>query len=157
MREGIFIFQEKYTKDFLKRFKMDECKPNKTPMPSNGHLHLDEGGKLVDQTLYHSMIGSLLYLIASSPNIMFSVCMCARFQASPKEAHLVVVKRILKYLKHTPSIGLWYPKGARFQLVGYSDSDYAGCKISTIRDQSKQRLVHPMSRPPLRCVFLCVP
>ena len=60
---------------------------------------------------------------------MFSVCMCARFQANPKEAHLVAVKRILRYLKHTPNIGLWYPKGARFQLVGYSDSDYAGCKI----------------------------
>ena len=108
---------------------MDEYKPIKTPMPSNAHLDLDEGGKMVDQTLYRSMIGSLLYLTASRPDIMFSVCMCARFQANPKEAHLVVVKRILGYLKHTPSIGLWYPKGARFQLVGYSDLDYAGCKI----------------------------
>jgi hypothetical protein len=109
---------------------MDECKPIKTPMPSNGHLNLDEGGKSVDQTLYRSMIGSLLYLIVSRPDIMFSVCMCARFQASPKESHLVAIKRILRYLKHTPSIGLWYPKGARFQLVGYSDLDYAGCKIN---------------------------
>jgi hypothetical protein len=75
------------------------------------------------------MIGSLLYLIASRPDIMFSVCMCARFQANPKEAHLVSVKRILRYLKHTPSIGLWYSKGASFQLIGYSDLDYAGCKI----------------------------
>ena len=79
-------------------------------MPSNGHLNLDEGGKTVDQTLYRSMIGSLLYLTASRPDIMFSVCMCARFQANPKETHLVVVKRILRYLKHTPSIGLWYRK-----------------------------------------------
>ena len=108
---------------------MDECKPIKTPMPSNGHLDLDEGGKMVDQTLYCSMIGSLLYLTTSRPDIMFSVCMCARFQANPKEAHLVAVKRILRYINHTPSIGLWYPKGARFQLVGYSDSDYAGCKV----------------------------
>ena len=60
---------------------------------------------------------------------MFSVCMCARFQANPKETHLIAVKRILRYLKHTPSIGLWYPKGARFELIGYSDSDYAGCKV----------------------------
>ena len=75
------------------------------------------------------MIGRLLYLTASRPDIMFSVCMCARFQDNPKEAHLVTVKRILRYLKHTPSIGLWYPKEARFQLVGYFDSDYAGCKI----------------------------
>ena len=85
---------------------MDECKPIKTPMPSNGHLYLDEGGKTVDQTLYRSWIGSLLYLTASRPDIMFSVCMCARFQANPKEAHLVAAKRILRYLKHTPSIGL---------------------------------------------------
>jgi hypothetical protein len=102
MLEGIFISQEKYTKDLLKRFKMDDCKPIKTPMPSNGHLDLDEGSKPVDQTLYRSMIGSLLYLTASTPDIMFSVCMCAHFQACPKEPHLSAVKRILRYLKHTP-------------------------------------------------------
>jgi hypothetical protein len=77
MREGIFISQEKYTKDLLKRFKMDDCKPIKTPMPTNGHLDLDEGGKPVDQTLYRSMIGSLLYLTASRPDIMFSVYVCS--------------------------------------------------------------------------------
>ena len=87
-------------------------------MPTNGHLDLDEGGNTVDQTLYRSMIRSLLYLTASRPDIMFRVCICARFQANPKETHLIVVKRILKYLKHTPSIGLWYPKGAIFELVG---------------------------------------
>ena len=85
---------------------MNECKPIKTPMPSNRHLDLDEGGKSVDQTLYHSMIGSLLYLTASRPDIIFSVCIYARFQANPKETHLIAVKRILRYLKHTPSIGL---------------------------------------------------
>jgi len=106
LKEGTFIHQEKYTRDILKKFKMDDCKPIKTPMPTNGHLNLDEGGKSVDQTLYHSMIGSLLYLTASMPDIIFSVCMCARFQANPKESHLSAVKRILRYLKHTPSIGL---------------------------------------------------
>ena len=74
---------------------MDECKPIKTPMPSNGHLDLDEGGKTVDHTLYRSMIGSLLYLTTYRPDIMFSVCMCARFQANPKEAHLVALKESL--------------------------------------------------------------
>ena len=108
---------------------MDECKPIKTPMPSNGNLDLDEGGKTVDQTLYRSMIGSLLYLTASRPGIMFSVCMCAKFQANPKEAHLIAVKRILMYIKDTPSIGLWYPKGAIFELVGYSDSDMPVAKL----------------------------
>ena len=106
MREGIFISQEKYTKNLLKRFKIDECKPIKTPMSSNGHLDLDESGKSVDQTLHRSMNGSLLYLTASRPDIMFSVYMCARFQANPKEAHFSAIKRILRYLKHIPSISL---------------------------------------------------
>jgi hypothetical protein len=108
---------------------MEKCKTIKTPMPTNGHLDLDEGGNPVDQTLYCSMIGSLLYLTASRPDIMFSVCMCAWFQANSKKAHVRAVKRILRYLKHTPSVGLWYPKGDTFDLIGYSDSDYAGCKI----------------------------
>jgi hypothetical protein len=110
MREEIFISQEKYTKDLLKRFKMDDCKLIKTLMPSNGHIDLDEGAKPVDHALYRSMIGSLLYLTTSRPDIMFSVCMCARFQACPKELHLSAIKRILRYLKYTTSIGLCIPK-----------------------------------------------
>ena len=98
-------------------------------MATNEHFDLDEGGKSVDLKLYRSMIDSLLYLTASRPDIMFSVCMYARFQASPKEGHLKAVKRILRYLKHSSNIGLWYPKGAKFDLIGYSDSDYAGCKV----------------------------
>jgi hypothetical protein len=75
------------------------------------------------------MIGSLLYLCASRLDIMLSVCMCARFQANPKECHLMAVKRIFRYLVHTPNLGLWYHKGSTFDLLGYSDSDYAGCKV----------------------------
>jgi hypothetical protein len=95
LKEGTFIHQEKYTNDILKKFKMDDCKSIKTPIPTNAHLHLDEGGKSADQKLYRSMIGSLLYLTASRPDIMFSVCMCARFEANPKESHLSALKRIL--------------------------------------------------------------
>jgi hypothetical protein len=98
-------------------------------MATNAHLDQDEGGNLVDLKLYISMIGSLLYLITYRPDIMFSVYMCARFPASPKECHLMVVKQILRYLRQTPNLDLWYPKGAHFILVGYLDSDYAGCKI----------------------------
>ena len=98
-------------------------------MATNGHLDLDEGGNPVDQKFYHSMIGSLLYLTAPRPDIMFSVCMCAQFQAAPRECHLIAVKKILRYLKFTPNIGLWYSKGVHFDLVGFSDSDYAGCKV----------------------------
>nr|AAS98452.2 putative polyprotein [Oryza sativa Japonica Group] len=129
LKDGTFVSQTKYIKDLLKRFSLEDAKPIKTPMATNGHFDLDEGGKPVDLKLYRSMIGSLLYLTASRPDIMFSVCMCARFQAAPKECHLVAVKRILRYLKHSCTIGLWYPKGAKFKLVGYSDSDYAGCKV----------------------------
>ena len=129
LKDGTFVSQTKYIKDLLKRFGLEDAKPIKTPMATNGHLDLDEGGKPVDLKLYRSMIGSLLYLTASRPDIMFSVCMCARFQAAPKECHLVAVKRILRYLKHSSNIGLWYPKCAKFKLVGYSDSDYASCKV----------------------------
>jgi hypothetical protein len=108
---------------------MEDAKPIKTLMATNGHLDLDEGGKPVDLKLYRSMIGSLLYLAASRPDIIFSVCMCARFQTAPKECHLTIVKRIMRYFKYSPNVGLWYPKGAQFELVGYSDSDYASCKV----------------------------
>jgi hypothetical protein len=129
LREGTFLCQTKYTQDMLKKFGMAKAKPIKTPMASNGHLDLNEEGKPVDQKLYRSMIGSMLYLCASRPDIMLSVCMCARFQAHPKACHLVAIKRILRYLVHTKNLGLWYPKGSFFDLLGYSDSDYAGCKV----------------------------
>jgi hypothetical protein len=129
LKDGTFISQTKYTQDLLKWFEMKDAKPAKTPMGTNGHLDFNKGGKSVDQKAYWSMIGSLLYLCASRPDIMLSVCMCARFQSDPKECHLVVVKRILRYLVSTPCFGIWYPKRSTFDLIGYSDSDYAGCKV----------------------------
>ena len=86
-------------------------------------------GKGADQTKYRGLIGSLLYFIASRPDIMFVVCLCARFQANPKESHLKAAKRILKYLKGTTNVGLWYPSHCPIHLIGYSDSDFAGCKL----------------------------
>jgi hypothetical protein len=109
MKDGNFLSQEKYTKDLLKRFNMEKCKPIKTPMPTNGHLDLDEGGNPVDQTIYRS-IGSLLYLTASRPDIMFSVCMCARFQSNPKKAHLRVVKKFLGVLSTAQALAFGIPK-----------------------------------------------
>jgi hypothetical protein len=106
-----------------------DAKPAKTPMGTDVHLDLNKGGKSVDQKICRSMIGSLLYLCASRPYIMLSVCMCARFQSDPKECHLVAVKRILRYLVSTPCFRIWYLKGSTFDLIGYSDFDYAGCKV----------------------------
>jgi hypothetical protein len=112
------------------------------------------------------MIDSLLYLTISRPDIMFSVCMCARFQAAPRESHLTIVKRILRYLKFTPNIGLWFPKGAYFDLVGYSDLDYAGCKVDrkgtssgcqflerSLVSWSSKKQVQLLSQSPNRNIF----
>jgi hypothetical protein len=129
LKDGTFISQMKYTQDLLKRFGMKDAKPAKTPMGTDRHIDLNKGGKSVDQKAYRSMIGSLLYLCASRADIMLSVCMCARFQSDPKECHIVAVKRILRYLVSTPCFRIWYPKGSTFDLIGYSDSDYAGCKV----------------------------
>jgi hypothetical protein len=129
LKECTFICQTKYTKDMLKKLDMENAKPIKTSMPTNGHLDLNEDCMAVDQKVYRSMIGSLLYLCASRPDIMLSVCMCARFQANPKECHLIAIKRILRYLVHTPYFGFWYHKGSTFNLLGYSNSDYAGYKV----------------------------
>ena len=129
MKEGTFVGQPKYCKELLKRFEMDNSKPMATPMSTNVHLDKDEKGKEVDIKRYRGMIGSLLYLSASRPDIMFSVCMCARFQSSPRESHLKCVKHIMKYLLRTIDVGLWYPKGSYLALVGYSDADFAGCKL----------------------------
>ncbi|GAV77722.1 hypothetical protein CFOL_v3_21193 [Cephalotus follicularis] len=98
-------------------------------MSTTTKLDKDENGKEVDQKLYRSMIGSLLYLTASRPDIMFSVCLCARFQSSPKETHLIAVKRIFRYLAYTHLLGLFYSKDSLFNLHAFSDADYGGCKL----------------------------
>ena len=129
LKKGTFINQAKYIRDLLKKFNLEEVKAKNTLMGSSIKLDMDEKGKCVDQTKYRGMIGYLLYLTASRPDIMYSVCLCARFQACPKESHLNVVKRIFRYLKSTIDIDLWYPKCDNFELICYSDADFAGCKI----------------------------
>ncbi|GJZ42639.1 retrovirus-related pol polyprotein from transposon TNT 1-94 [Tanacetum coccineum] len=126
---GISISQEKYVKDLLKKYDLADSASVKCLMLPPNNLGLDESGVFVNKTVFRGMIGSLMYLTASKPDIQFSTCLCARYQANPKESHLVVVKRIFKYLKGTPNLGLWYPKGSGFDLKAYSDSDYAGCNL----------------------------
>uniref|UniRef100_UPI001CB948C2 uncharacterized mitochondrial protein AtMg00810-like n=1 Tax=Erigeron canadensis TaxID=72917 RepID=UPI001CB948C2 len=129
LTDGIFINQEKYIRDMLAKFDMSNITTKSTPMSPPNNLHADPDGQHVNPTLYRGMIGSLMYLTASRPDIMFATCLCARYQASPRESHLLAVKRIFKYLKGTSSLGLWYPKESSFDLVAYSDSDYAGCML----------------------------
>jgi hypothetical protein len=101
LKNDTFVSQGKYIKDMLKKFGMIDSKSISTPMGTNGNMDSDASGNMVDQKLYRSMIGSLLYVTASRPDVMFSVCMCTRFQASIRESHLKATKIILRYLKHT--------------------------------------------------------
>ncbi|KAI0488412.1 hypothetical protein KFK09_028243 [Dendrobium nobile] len=110
MDNETFLSQTKYIKDILKKYKMDSAKPMNTPMGSTIQLEKYPSGKSVDQKKYRGMIGFLLYLTANRQDIMFSVCLCARFQADPKESHLTAVKRIIRYLLSTPNIGIWFPR-----------------------------------------------
>ncbi|KAJ9541082.1 hypothetical protein OSB04_027588 [Centaurea solstitialis] len=128
--QGIFINQSKYTLDILKCFDFTGPKSASTPMSTSFQLDADTSGNPVDQKVYRAIIGSLLYLTASRPDIMFATCVCARFQCDPRESHLGAVKRILKYLKGTPNFGLWYPKDSGFELTAFTDSDHAGCKLN---------------------------
>ncbi|KAI3732713.1 hypothetical protein L1987_63920 [Smallanthus sonchifolius] len=125
--DGFFIHQSKYVKDILSRFKMEDCTPYDTPIPVNHKLNSDPDGKEVDCRLYHAMIGSLMYLTTSRPDIMFAVCICSRFKAKPKESHLIAVKRIFRYLKGKQRLGLWFPHGSNLEFNAYTDSDFDGC------------------------------
>ncbi|GJW13496.1 putative ribonuclease H-like domain-containing protein [Tanacetum coccineum] len=127
--EGIFISQDKYVADILKKFDFLSIRTATTPIESNKPMVKDEDGVDVDVHVYRSMIGSLMYLTASRPDIMFVVCACARFQVTPKASHLNAVKRIFRYLKHQPKLGLWYPRDSPFELEAYSDSDYGGASL----------------------------
>ncbi len=125
--EGLFLSQEKYLNEMLKKFQMEDSSPVSTPMVSGCKLSKDDPSPEVDQKTYRSMIGSLLYLTASRLDIMHAVGMVGRFQAAPKQSHLVAVKRIFKYLKGTLTYGLWYPRNQNFQLMAYSDAGWANC------------------------------
>ncbi|GKA04252.1 putative ribonuclease H-like domain-containing protein, partial [Tanacetum coccineum] len=127
--DGIFISQDKYVGEILKKFGFSSIRTANTHMETNKVLTKDEDDEAVDVYLYWSMIGSLMYLTSSRPDIMFSVCACSRFQVQPKVSHLNAVKRIFRYLKGRPKLGLWYPKDSPFILEAFSDSDYAGASL----------------------------
>jgi hypothetical protein len=141
MKNGTFVSQGKYIKNMIKKFRLQDAKPMSTPMGTNDQLGVDASGNMVDQKLYRFMIGSLLYVTTSRPDVMFSVCKCARYQASPRESYLKTTKRILRYLKGTHDVGLWFAKGSNFELIGYSDSDYDGCKIDRMSTSSTCQLL----------------
>ncbi|GKA15070.1 retrovirus-related pol polyprotein from transposon TNT 1-94 [Tanacetum coccineum] len=121
---GIFINQFKYALESLKKYGMESS----DPMVEKSKQNEDTQGKAVDPTHYRGMVGTLMYLTTSRPDLTFSVCMCARYQAKPIEKHLHAVKRIFKYLRGTVNRGLWYPKDSSIALTAYADADHAGCQ-----------------------------
>ncbi|GJT80047.1 putative ribonuclease H-like domain-containing protein, partial [Tanacetum coccineum] len=127
--DGIFISQDKYVADILRKFCFTDVRTASTPMDTEKPLLKDLDGDDVDVRLYRSMIGSLMYLTSSRPDIMFAICACAKFQVTPRVLHSHAVKRIFRYLKGQPKLGLWYPRNSPFDLVAYSYSDYAGTSL----------------------------
>ncbi|KAG9449455.1 hypothetical protein H6P81_009420 [Aristolochia fimbriata] len=123
---GIFISQEKYARNLVKKFGLEDAKAMRIPMSTTDRICKDENGTLADPTLYRSMIGSLLYLTASRPDICYSVGLCARFQSAPKESHVKTVKRIIRYVKSMINLGIWYAAATSNVLAGYCDADWAG-------------------------------
>ncbi|CAM8993859.1 unnamed protein product [Rhodiola kirilowii] len=123
--DGIFISQSKYAKNLIKKFDLEKASHKRTPSATHLKVTKDDARTSVDQTLYRSMIGSLLYLTASRSDIAYAVGFCARYHASLKESHLLQVKRIIKYVCVTPDYGIWYTKDTSSYLVGYCDADWA--------------------------------
>nr|GEU67264.1 retrovirus-related Pol polyprotein from transposon TNT 1-94 [Tanacetum cinerariifolium] len=118
----------KYVLEILNKYGMESCDPIGTPMEIKDKLDLDQSGTSVDAMKYRSMIGALMYLTSSRPDIVHATCLCARYQAKPTEKHLKEVKRIFRYLQGIVNTGLWYTKDSGFELTGFSDADYVGCK-----------------------------
>ncbi|XP_057818174.2 uncharacterized mitochondrial protein AtMg00810-like [Cryptomeria japonica] len=127
LEQGIFMSQTKYAKEMLKKFNMTDCKFVSTPMETSCKLTKSDDSPKINQSKYRSMIGSLLYLTTSRPDLMHAVCLVSLFQSAPKQSHLNVVKRIFKYIKGTLDYGLWYPQNNDFNLVGFTDADWVGC------------------------------
>ncbi|XP_040370261.1 uncharacterized protein LOC112183342 isoform X2 [Rosa chinensis] len=126
LKTGMFLCQTKYAENLVKKFGLEYAKAVTNPMSTSVKLTEDLTGKSVDQTLYRSMIGSLLYLTASRPDISYSVGVCARFQANPKESHLEAVKRIIRYVSGTATCGVYFTFDSNIEIAGYSDADWGG-------------------------------
>lgn len=124
--DGIFICQRKYAAELIERFEMQNFNSVGNPIVPGQKVSRDEVGVKVDSTLYKQIVGSLMYLTATRPDLMFVVSLISRFMANPTELHFAVAKRIMRYVKGTLELGVWYQRGGNDELVGYTDSDYAG-------------------------------
>lgn len=124
--QGIFICQKKFAAEVLAKFSLENCKSVSTPLAHNEKLVKDDGSSKVDSSVYRSLIGSLLYLTATRPDIMFAASLLSRFMQDPNETHFRTAKRVLRYIKGTVSYGIWFKKSEELKLIGFTDSDWAG-------------------------------
>nr|GEW06623.1 retrovirus-related Pol polyprotein from transposon TNT 1-94 [Tanacetum cinerariifolium] len=122
------IIFSKYALESLKKYGFDSCDPVDTPIVEKSKLDKDKEGKAIDPSHYRGMIGTLLYLTASRPDLQFSICMRSQYQARPIKNHLHVIKRIFRYLRGTVNQGLWHPKDSLIALTAFADADHAGCQ-----------------------------
>jgi hypothetical protein len=122
---GIFVSQRKYVVDILKKFKLESCKEVATPLAQNEKISKNDGEKLEEPSAFRSLVGSLLYLTISRPDLMFPASLLSKFMSSPNNIHMGVAKRVLKYIKGTANLGIWYSKTGGVKLIGYVDSDWA--------------------------------
>ena len=146
MENGIFVNQSKYVKSLVKRFGLDSVKHMRIPMGTNTKLTICDNGSIVDPILYKSMIGNLLYLIASRLDICFGVGVCARYQVNPKESHLAVIKQIICFGSGKINDGIWYTNDTNSSLTGYSDADWAEnvmIEKSTTRGLNRIKFLSP--------------
>jgi len=125
-KTGIFISQEKYAKEILEKFKMASCNPVSIPMEPGAKLSKFDGGERVNASKYRSLVGSLRYLTCTRPDLLLSVGVISRFMEEPVYSHWKAVKRVLRYIQGTVSLGLFYSRAENYKLVGYSDSDWCG-------------------------------
>nr|GEY96576.1 retrovirus-related Pol polyprotein from transposon TNT 1-94 [Tanacetum cinerariifolium] len=138
---GIFLNQSKYALESLKKYIMKYCDPVDTPMVEKSKQDEDTQGKAIDPTHYRGMVGTLMYLTLSRPDMVYVVCMCARYQARPTEKHLHTVKRIFRYLRGTFNWGLWYSKDSAIALTGFADADHAGCQDTRCSTSNSMQLL----------------
>ncbi|XP_023756123.1 uncharacterized mitochondrial protein AtMg00810-like [Lactuca sativa] len=127
--QGIFIHQVKYTSELLKKYSMDNCFAAKVPMAFGYKISADPSGESVDHKTYRGMFGSLMYLTHNILNIVFATGLCSRYQADPKVSDLTAVKQILRYLKASKALRLWYPAGNDFSLQAFTDANHFGCRL----------------------------
>ncbi|GJW41437.1 retrovirus-related pol polyprotein from transposon TNT 1-94 [Tanacetum coccineum] len=138
---GIFLNQSKYSLESLKKYIMESCDPVDTPMVEKTKLDEDPQGKAVDPTHYHGMVNTLMYLTSSRPDLVYVVCMCARYQACPTEKHLHAVKRIFRYLRETINRGLWYSKDSAIALIAFANAGHAGCQDARRSTSGSMQLI----------------